>query len=237
MSESKLPPLPAKNRLLAALPVEEYEALFPHLEQVSLTYKQSIYQPNEPIEYVYFLSHDIISLVVSTEDGGVVEAATVGNEGMVGIPVFLEADTVPSVAIVQVPGDALRMKADAFRDWVARSQPFQYLLKRYTQVMFNSIMQTAACNRLHEIEQRCCRWLLMTHDRVESDKFSLTQEFLAQMLGVRRPSVSVVASILQKAEPIRYTRGKIAILDRSGLEAATCECYRVIKQEFDRLLG
>ncbi|OWY64040.1 hypothetical protein B7486_49525 [cyanobacterium TDX16] len=171
------------------------------------------------------------------EDGGVVEAATVGNEGMVGLPVFLEADTIPSQAIVQIPGDALRMKADAFKAWVDQSQPLQNLLKRYTQVMFNSIMQTAACNRRHEIEQRCCRWLLMTHDRVGSDNFPLTQEFLAQMLGVRRPSVSVVASILQKAGLIRYSRGKIIILDRPGLESATCECYPVIKQEFDRLLG
>ncbi|MBD2309359.1 Crp/Fnr family transcriptional regulator [Chroococcidiopsis sp. FACHB-1243] len=237
MSASNPPPIPAKNRLLAALPVEEYEALFPHLEQISLTFKQSIYQSNEPLEYIYFPSHGIISLVVIMEDGGVVEAATVGNEGMVGLPVFLEADTIPSEALVQIPGNAMRMKADAFKAWVEQSQPLQKLLKRYTQVMMNSIMQTAACNRIHEIEQRCCRWLLMTHDRVGSDNFPLTQEFLAQMLGVRRPSVSVVASILQKAGLIRYSRGKIAILDRPGLESATCECHRVIKQEFDRLLG
>lgn len=238
-ASSKPPPIPAKNRLLAALPLEEYERLFPDLECVSLSLKQTIYQPNQPIEYVYFPCRGaVISVLVFMEDGGLVEAATVGNEGMVGLPVFLETDIVSnSETMVQIPGDALRMKPDAFKDWVDRSQPLQNLLKRYAQVMFNSIMQTAACNRLHEIEARCSRWLLMTHDRVESDNFPLTQEFLSQMLGVRRPSVSVVASILQKAGLIRYSRGKMTILDRPGLEDTSCECYRVIKQDFDRLLG
>jgi CRP-like cAMP-binding protein len=171
------------------------------------------------------------------EDGTVVELATVGNEGMVGLPVFLGGDTMPLKAFVQIPGDAMRMKADVFKDSVNQGSPLHGLLQRYTQALFNQVAQSTACNRVHSIEERCCRWLLMTRDRVESDGFPLTQEFLSQMLGVRRPSVSVVAAILQKAGLIRYSRGRITILDREGLEAAACECYAIIKQEFDRLLG
>jgi CRP-like cAMP-binding protein len=225
-----------KNRLLSALPSSEYERLLPYLEIVSLPLKQIIYAPNEPIEYVYFPNSGIISLVNLTEDGGTVEAATVGNEGMVGIPVLLGADRMVGQAVTQIVGDALRMKADVFRREVTPATPLYNLLLRYTQALINLISQSVACNRLHSVEERCCRWLLLCQDRVESDEFALTQEFLSQMLGVRRASVSVVAAILQKAGLISYSRGRIKICDRVGLEATSCECYRIVKQEFDRLL-
>jgi CRP-like cAMP-binding protein len=193
--------------------------------------------PNEPIEYVYFPNSGIISLVNLTEDGGTVEAATVGNEGMVGLPLLLGTDRMIGQAITQIVGDALRMKADVFKQEVTPASPLYSLLLRYTQALMNLISQSVACNCLHSVEDRCCRWLLLCQDRVESDEFPLTQEFLAQMLGVRRASVSVVAATLQKAGLIRYRRGKITILDRLGLEAASCECYQIVKQELDRLLS
>ena len=225
-----------KNQLLSALPTEEYERLLPNLEAVSLTPKQIIYAPNESIEYVYFPNNGIISLVNFTEDGSTVEAATVGNEGMAGIAVLLGADRMISEAVSQVPGDGLRMKTEVFKRQVTPGSPLHNLLLRYTLALLNLISQSVACNRLHSVEQRCCRWLLLCQDRVQSNEFPLTQEFLSQMLGVRRASVSVVAAILQRAGLIRYSRGKITILDRQGLEASSCGCYRVVKDEFDRLL-
>lgn len=234
---SKIRPNLIKNRLLSALPKEEYERLLPTLESVSLTYKQIIYAPNQHIEHVYFPNSGIISLVNFTEDGGTVEAATVGNEGMVGIPVLLGADRMIGQAVVQVVGDGLRMKADVFRKKVTPGSPLHNLLLRYTLALINLMSQSVACNRRHSVEERCCRWLLLCQDRVQSNQFFLTQEFLAQMLGVRRASVSVVAAILQKAGLIRYHRGKMTILDRQGLEAGSCECYRIVKEEFDRLLS
>ncbi len=226
-----------KNRLLSAIPREEYERLLPHLETVSLRFNQIIYAPNEPIQHVYFPNSGIISLVNLTEDGGTVEAATVGNEGMVGIPVLLGADKIVGQAVSQIVGDALRMKADVFKREVTPSSPLYNLLLRYTLALLNLISQSVACNRRHSVEERCCRWLLLCHDRVQSDQFYITQEFLSQMLGVRRSSVSVVAAILQKAGLIRYHRGKMTLLDPKGLEAASCECYRIVKDEFDRLLS
>ncbi len=233
---SQTPQNRIKNRLLSALPSSEYDRLLPYLETVSLPLKQIIYAPNEPIEYVYFPNSGIISLVNFTEDGGTVEAATVGNEGMVGIPVLLGADRMVSQAVTQIVGDALRMKADVFQREVTPATPLYNLLLRYTQALMNLISQSVACNCLHSVEERCCRWLLLCQDRVESNELALTQEILSQMLGVRRASVSVVAAILQKAGLIRYSRGKITILDRLGLESTACECYRIVKQEFDRLL-
>ncbi len=226
-----------ENRLLSALPIEEYKRLLPNLELVSLNFKQIIYAPDEPIEYVYFPNSGVISLVNVTEDGKTVEAGMVGNEGMAGIPVLLGADKMPSLAISQVVGDAVRMKADVFKREVTPGTSLYKLLLRYTQALLNQISQSVACNSLHPVERRCCRWLLMCHDRVRSDQFMVTQELLSQMLGVRRASVSVVAATVQKAGLIRYNRGRITIVDREGLEAGSCECYRVVKQEFDRLLG
>lgn len=226
-----------KNRLLAALPKEEYKRLLPNLESVSLEFKQVLYQPDELIRYVYFPTNSVISLLTIMEDGNIVEVGTVGNEGIAGLPVFLGAEKIPSQAISQIPGDAMRMRADVLKREVTPGSPLYTLLQRYTQGLLNQLAQSAACNRLHSIEQRFCRWLLMSQDRVESDRFILTQEFLSQMLGVRRASVNEVATTIQKAGIIRYSRGKMTICDRLGLEATACECYRVVKQEFDRLLG
>lgn len=227
----------SENRLLAALPKEEYERLVANMEAVFLELKHSVYEPNEPIEYVYFVKNGVVSLLNVMEDGKEVEVATVGNEGMVGLPVFLGAEKIPGRAFSQVPGDALRMKADVFKDKVTPGTRLHDLLQRYTQALFNQIAQGTACNTLHSVEERMCRWLLMTQDRVGKDDFPLTQEFLGQMLGVRRPTVSIAASILQKAGLIRYSRGGITILDREGLEDSSCECYAIIKGEFDRLVG
>ncbi len=225
-----------QNQLLSALSKEEYERLLPNLESVSLPLKQIIYAPNKPIEYVYFPINGIISLVNVTQNGGTVEAATVGNEGMVGIPVLLGGDEMVGQAIVQVVGDAMRMKVDVFKRSVPNGSQLHNLLLRYTLALMNLISQSVACNSLHSVEQRCCRWLLMCQDRVKSDSFELTQEFLAQMLGVQRPTVSGVATTLQQAGLIRYSRGKMTICDRRSLEAASCECYGIVKQEFERLL-
>jgi len=225
-----------QNKLLSALPTQEYERLLPYMETVSLNFQQIIYAPNQSIDYVYFPNSGIISLVNITEDGRTIEAAMVGNEGMAGIPVFLGADRMPGQAISQVVGNALRMKADVFKYEVTPGTSLYNLLLRYTQALLNQISQSVACNCLHSVERRCCRWLLMCHDRVRSDQFTLTQELLSQMLGVRRASVSEVAATLQKEGLIRYNRGKITIRDRLGLEATACECYRVVKEEFERLL-
>lgn len=180
--------------------------------------------------HVHFPTGCVISLVTYLEDGPPVEIATVGLEGMVGLPVFLGSDTMPSRAFGQVPGDSLRVTAAAFRAEVERNGPLVRVLNRYTQALLNQVAQTTACNRVHIVEQRCARSLLQTQDRVGSDQF-------AQMLGVRRSGVSAAAGMLQKAGLIRYARGHVTVLDRSGLESAACECYRVIKREFDRLLG
>jgi CRP-like cAMP-binding protein len=229
--------VPGENRLLAALPGKDYDRLLPELDKVSLGVKDVLYEADRPITHVYFPLNGVMSLVVAMRDGLSVEVGTIGNEGMVGTPVFLGADKSPTQAFSQVPGEALRMKSGAFKKEMEREGPLHGLVQRYTQAMINQISQSVACNHLHSVEERMCRWLLMTHDRVDCDDFPLTQEFLALMLGVRRPSVTVVAGILQKAGLIRYHRGRITVLDRKRLEASACECYAVVKKEFDRLLG
>lgn len=226
-----------ENQLLAALPSEEYSRLDPYMEQVSLEFRQELYLPNQPIEHVYFINYGVASMLTVMTDGLAIEVATVGNEGMVGLPVFLGADRIPGECFMQVAGSGLRMEVDAFKIHVTVNSPLYNLLQRYTQALFNQIAQSAACNRLHSIEQRMCRWLLMTADRVETNTFSLTQEFLSTMLGVNRSTVSLNASILQRAGLINYTRGQITILDRLGLEDITCECYQVVNAEFKRLLN
>ena len=204
---------PVGNNLIASLPPQEYERLLPNLEPVTLFLKQVLYQLNEPIEYAYFPNSAVCSLLTLLEDGQAVEAATVGKEGMIGVSLLLGATQIPLQAIVQVAGDGLRMKADIFKTEVYWGCPLHTLLLLYTQTLINQISQTSACNRLHSVEARCCRWLLMTQDRVESDCFALTQEFLSYMLGVRRASVSDVAATFQKSGLI-YHRGKITIQDR-----------------------
>src|SRR5216684_4612957 len=221
------------NRLLIHLPQEDQERLRRFLEPVELEYKHELYNSDERIEYVHFIESGVGSLVCTLADGRSAEVGTVGNEGLVGLPVLLGDDRAPSSMYVQVPGRGLRMRARIFREQLEQSEPMRAAMLRYTHVFFNHIALTAACAHFHSLEQRCCRWLLMTHDRMPSDTFLLTHEFLAMMLGVRRAGVSVAAGALQRAGLIRYHRGRITILDRKGLEERACECYAVTKVEFD----
>jgi CRP-like cAMP-binding protein len=228
---------PAGNRLLDLLPIADYDRLRPDLETVAIGVLDVVCEANQPIPYIYFPTGGVISVVTLLADGVTVELATVGRDGMIGLPVFLGADTMPSRASGQVPGDALRMEAGAFQAEVERNGPLVRVLHRYTHAFFNQAALVLACNGVHSAEQRCARSLLQTHDRVGADEFLLTQEFLALMMGVRRARVSAAAGRLRKAGLIRYARGRITILDRPGLESVACECYRVIEREFDRLLG
>jgi CRP-like cAMP-binding protein len=230
----------ARNRLLAMIPQREQERLAGELELVSLDLKQSLYKEDEPIEHVYFPISGVLSLVSQMEDGRAIEVATIGNEGMVGLPVFLQATrTSAHMAFAQIPGESLQMPADRFSDFTAGAENggLNVAMNRYTQALMSMIARAVACNALHSVQQRACRWLLTTHDRARSDEFLLTQEFLGQMLGVTRASVNEVARELQEADAIEYSRGRITILDRDQLESRACECYRVITAEFDRLLN
>lgn len=227
-----------RNKLLGLLPPEEMERVQPHMDQVDFAFQQSVYGDNRPNEYAYFPHAGVFSMVIlpHQEDGMAVEVATVGNEGMVGLPLLLGGGATPGECFCQVPGQAARIGAETFQCLIDTCPEFRRVLLRYTQALITQISQGSACNRVHPIEQRCARWLLMTHDRVGADHFRLTQDFLAQMLGVQRPSVSVAAGMLQKAGLIRYSRGLVVVADRKGLEAASCGCYRVIRDEFGRLL-
>jgi CRP-like cAMP-binding protein len=227
----------ASNRLLTYLPRENQERLLPFLEPVVLEYKRPLYNADERIEFVHFIESGVGSLVCTMADGQAAEVGTIDNEGLIGLPVLLGDNQAPSSMYVQVPRRGLRMRAAIFREQLEQSQRMRAVLLRYTHVFFNHIALTAACAHFHSLEQRCCRWLLMTHDRMPSDTFLLTHEFLAMMLGVRRAGVSVAAGALQRAGLIRCHRGRITILDRKGLEERACECYAVTKVEFDRLLG
>jgi CRP-like cAMP-binding protein len=228
--------VPGENRLLTSLPRDEYDRLRPHLHKVSLPLREILYEANGSIAHVFFPLCGVFSLVIM--DGGFsLEVGIIGNEGMVGTPVFLGSDRSPTRAIAQIAGEALRMEANIFQKEMRRVGPLHDLVQRYTQTMINQISQSIVCNHRHSVEKRMCRWLMMSHNRMGADEFLLTHEFLAQMLGVRRPTVTAVAGTLQKAGLISYHRGKITILDRKGLEAACCECYEVVAKELDRLLG
>jgi CRP-like cAMP-binding protein len=228
---------PQLNRLLAHLKSEDMQRLAPDLERVKLAYKQSLYRAHEPIELVYFLETGVASLVNTMANGAASEVGTMGNEGMVGLPVLLGDSEAPTSVYMQVPGAGLRMRTSSFRRALERSEALRAVLLRYAHVLFNQVAQSAACAHFHALEQRCCRWLLMTHDRMASDDFLLTHEFLAMMLGVRRAGVTQAAGTLQRAGIIQYRHGRISILDRAALEQRSCECYAVTKEEFDRLLG
>lgn len=203
--------------------------------RVTLNVRMVLFEPGGAVNSVYFPTDGVVSLVTPLHTGAIVEVATIGNEGVVGVPVVQPLTSFAVRAITQVAGHALQMEASVFSEWVANSRPFQSLIDRYTQALFGQIAQAAACNRLHSSEERLSRWLLMSRDRVGSDQFMITQEFLAQMLGARRSTVSVSAGILQRAGLIRYARGHVTIVDRTGLEAVACECYAVIKAELDRV--
>lgn len=225
------------NRLLDALPGEELERLRPDLEPVSLGIKDVLIEADGPIGHVWFPVDSVCSVVATMTDGQQVEVGTIGNEGMVGLPVFLGRNSVPLSTFCQVPGEAVKMRSEALRTEVKLGDKLHDLLQRFTEATFIFASQSSACNRLHSVEQRASRWLLHTHDRLGSDEFLLTQEFLAQMLGVRRASVSKVASELQREGLVSYSRGKVTVTDRTGLEGKSCECYAIIREEFDRLPG
>jgi CRP-like cAMP-binding protein len=225
------------NWLLTGLPKEEYARLLPNLEAVTLNVGQVLNQPHEPIQYLYFPDNGcVVSLATAMEDGSTVEVGAVGSEGMLGLSVFWGVQTSPYGAIVQIPGSALRLNADVLKRMLSELGSLHSILLRYTHAVVVQIAQTAACNCRHSVEERFARWLLVCHDRARSDDFPLTHEFIAEMLGVRRASITESAVGFQKKGWIRYKRGHITILDRFGLEKAACECYRVVRQELERYL-
>lgn len=226
-----------ENRLLAALPSNEYERLLPSLQSVSFSLGEVVYEFGGHLDYVYFPTTSIVSLLYTMENGTSAEMGLTGNDGIVGIALFMGGGTMPNRAVVQSAGGAIRMKAKVLQNEFAQGGEFQRLLLRYTQALITQISQTAVCNRLHSVEQQLCRWLLLSHDRVKADELIMTQELIADMLGVRREGVTVAAGRLQDAGAISYVRGHIKILGRQKLEEAVCECYGVVKDEFDRLLG
>lgn len=225
------------NHLLAALPAEEFARLSPSLEPVTLALGQVIYESGEQLEHVFFPTTAIISLLYIMENGSTAEIGMAGNDGLVGIALFMGGSTTPNRAVVQSAGNAFRLKAKALRFEFHLSGEFQNILLRYTQYLMTQISQTAVCNRLHTVEQQLCRWLLINHDLLQSNKLIMTHDLIANMLGVRREGVSIAAGHLQKLKLIQYVRGTITMLDRDGLENTACECYQVVKEEYDRLLG
>lgn len=225
------------NRLLAVLPAEEYQRLVPNLEPVTFNLGDVIYQSGGHIDYIYFLTDCIVSLLYTMEDGMSAEIGVVGNEGVIGIALFMGGNTMPNRALVQSAGAAIRMKAQFLQEEFKRGGEFQHLLLRYTQALVTQISQTAVCNRLHSVDRQLCRWLLLSHDRLQTDELVMTHEMIANMLGTRREGVTIAAGKLQDAGLITYYRGRIKIVDRAGLEATVCECYQVVKVEFDRLLN
>src|SRR5271166_5157272 len=216
-----------RNHVLCALPLTELECLLFHLQPVTFSLGQVLYEPGQRIDYCYFPIDSVISLLYTMQDGTTAEMGLVGNEGVLGVALFLGGESTCSRAIVPVAGDALRLSAKILREEFTHSQPLQHLLLRYTQSLLTQISQTAVCNRLHSVEQRLCRWLLLCHDRKNRSELLMTQELIANMLGGRRESVTVAAGHLQDAGLIHYCRGHITIMDRVGLEAAACECYRI----------
>ena len=228
---------PVGNRLLAALPAKEYQRLLAELEPVSLTFGEILFEPGDNIRHVYFPNNSIVSLLSAVGKREHLEVGIVGNDGMAGLPVFMGVSKSRTRGLVQGEGSAWRMKAAALRRELSNGSSLHKLLHRYTHSLLTQISQSAACNRFHLVNQRLARWLLMTHDRIEGDEFRLTQEFLSQMLGVRREGVTLAAGVLQKQQLIRYSRGRIRVLDRAGLEAASCTCYAVVKDKYDNFLA
>lgn len=224
-----------KNRILQALPDEDFRRIEQHLEPVQMRLREPLLEAYKPIEHVYFVESGVVSLITDVEPDTAIEVATIGNEGFVGTPVMLGVDASPTRAFPQIVGEALKLPSAVLKSEVSRSGRLCDLTRAFVQALFEQTAQTAACNRTHSIEKRCARWLLMTHDRVEGNKFSLTQEFLAEMLGVRRASVTEAAGALQAAGCIRYSRGVIEVVDRQRLEIASCGCYAAMRREMERL--
>jgi len=237
MTETRFSPLSMGNRLLARLPADEYERLLSLTRLVTLEFRQVLYEPQALLDHLYFPNQGVISMVMVMESGAQIEVATVGKEGVVGLSSLFGAETSFAQCVVQVPGTALRLRADVLRQETRRDGPLRQLLYLYQAAFIKQVAQSVACNGLHTVQQRCCRWLLSTRDRVDADVFPLTHEFLANMLGVRRSSVTEVLLPLREQGLIRNLRGKIAITDRAGLEALSCECYRTVRQEYDLLFA
>jgi CRP-like cAMP-binding protein len=231
------PPPPGSNLLLAALPAADYDRLRPHLEPVPLPLGWALYESGDRQAHVYFPTEGIVSLLYVMENGASAEIAVTGNEGLIGISLFMGGGSTPSRAIVQSAGQAYRLGAEILKQEFERGGHLQHLLLRYTQALITQMAQTAVCNRHHTVEQQLCRWLLLSLDRLASNELRMTQELIANMLGVRREGVTEAAGRLQAAGLIRYQRGQIAVLDRPGLERRVCECYAVVKRECDRLLN
>jgi CRP-like cAMP-binding protein len=231
------PHSPSQNHLLAALPAPEFERLLPLLELVPMPLSEALYESGGRLNHVYFPTTSIISLLYVMEDGASAEIAVVGNEGILGIALFMGGETTPSRAVVQSAGYGYRLKASALKAEFNRGGAVMHLLLRYTQALITQMAQTAVCNRHHSVEQQLCRWLLLSLDRLPGNELTMTQELIANMLGVRREGVTEAAGHLQKKSLIRYSRGRITVLDRNQLEKVTCECYAVVKKEFDRLLS
>ncbi len=236
ISTSATPTESKKNHLLAALPATQLSAWLPHLEAVSMPLGQVLYEPGGTLTHVYFPTTAIVSLLYVMENGASAEIAVVGNDGIIGISLFMGGESTPSRAVVQSAGDGYRLKAQFMKEEFDKSGPVLHLLLRYTQALITQMAQTAVCNRHHSLDQQLCRWLLLSLDRLQNDELLMTQELIANMLGVRREGVTEGALKLQEAGLIRYARGRISVLDRPGLEKRTCECYAVVKKEYDRLL-
>jgi len=227
---------PRQNRLLAALPADDYARLLPNLELIPMPLGHVLYEPGVQMRHVYLPTTCIVSLLYVMEDGASAEIAVVGNEGVVGVSLFMGGESTTSRAVVQSDGHAYRLKAQLLKEEFFRAGPMQRLLLRYTQALLTQMAQTAVCNRHHSLDQQFCRWLLLSLDRLSSNELIMTQELIANMLGVRREGVTEAAGNVQRAGLISYNRGRITVLDRPGLEARACECYAVVKKEFDRLL-
>ena len=227
---------PLENHLLRSLPAEECAHLYPSMQRTTLTLGQVLYESGERPDYVYFPTTAVVSCLYTTQDGAIAEIALIGNDGIVGIALILGGDTVPHRAVVQIGGDAMKIPAKVLQKEFSRWGMLQQVLLLYTQALITQISQTAICNRLHTIEQRLCRWLLLCHDRVNCSEILMTQEYIANMLGSRREGVTVAAGHLQDAGLIQYSRGHIKIIDRKGLELIACECYRTVEDELDRLV-
>jgi len=228
---------PTQNRLLAALPAAEFERLAAHLEPVVLPLGEMLYEPGAQLQHAYFPVSAIVSLHYVMESGASASVAAVGNEGIVGVSLYMGGDTTPSSAVVQTAGDAYRLARRLLKQEFERSGPTQRLLLRYTQALMTQMSQTAVCNRHHSVEQQLCRWLLVTLDRLPSDRIVMTQEMVAGMLGVRRESITEATGRLQQAGVVQVRRGHLTVLERAGLETRVCECYAVVKSEFGRLLA
>ena len=230
-------PNPRDNHILDALPQEERDRLFPHLDLVAMPLGRVLYESGETLRHIYFPTDSIVSLLYVMQDGASAEIAVVGNEGAIGVALFMGGETTPSRAIVQSAGSAYRLTGKRLKLEFNRHGNMLHLLLRYTQSLITQMAQTAVCNRHHSVNQQLCRWLLLSLDRLNSNEIEMTQELIANMLGVRREGVTAAAGELQRAEVIRYSRGKITVLDRMKLEQLSCECYSVVKKETDRLLN